>query len=313
MHDVYEHNLLMAELKKVDETIKENYSSSQLMEVWDKLLYNALEPIVMFTNVVQNILADVLHFLMDNHKRKISAIPRDEVLTLIFLFFAEPSHKKLGILKAMRLERNLLKLIIETFLTATQNYSKLLLNAQNNNSARLRKKISTIENAISLSKDADLFCKINTVNFWFSEAMKFKSMILEKYYRMLVTDAQNLYALNLDKLSLDDVIQNYFVFASKALDKYDSNEGTLTSYIKTWLHHAKKVSLQVSEQAQFEQLSDTMIDDALDTTEFNLDSLAEQKKVQQLAKIVDPTGLGRISLGISEYLTEAERVLLVRI
>lgn len=313
MHDIYEHNLLMAELKKVDETIKENYSSSQLMEVWDKLLYNALEPIVMFTNVVQNILADVLHFLMDNHKRKISAIPRDEVLTLIFLFFAEPPHKKLGILKAMRLERNLLKLIIETFLTATQNYSKLLLNAQNNNSARLRKKISTIENAISLSKDADLFCKINTVNFWFSEAMKFKSMILEKYYRMLVTDAQNLYALNLDKLSLDDVIQNYFVFASKALDKYDSNEGTLTSYIKTWLHHAKKISLQVSEQAQFEQLSDTMIDDALDATEFNLDSLAEQKKVQQLAKIVDPTGLGRISLGISEYLTEAERVLLVRI
>ena len=60
----YEHSTIMSILKRVDESIKDNYSSAQYMEVWDTLLYNAIEPILRCTNLVEVILSDVIVVLV---------------------------------------------------------------------------------------------------------------------------------------------------------------------------------------------------------------------------------------------------------
>ena len=223
----YEHSTIMSILKRVDESIKDNYSSAQYMEVWDTLLYNAIEPILRCTNLVEVILSDVLHFYTENHRRKISILGKEEVLTCFFLFLAAPEQKKLARLKDIRLERSILKFIITTFLEKTEFYPKLMVSRCHKDKQRIADMMAGIEASIGMNKNEDLFCTINTVKFWYEQSSTFKSQLLEKYYRLIVVEAQAFYASNNSNTKLDDILQNFVLFSSKALDKYDSSNGTL--------------------------------------------------------------------------------------
>lgn len=321
----YQHSVLMSVLKRVDEKIKDNYSSAQYMEVWDALLYNALEPILRCTNIADIILADVLHFYTDNHRRKVSSLSKEDTFTALFLFLVAPIDKKLGRLKAAKLERSILRLIITTFLDKTEHYQELhVASAQNPNRLQPIKLMQSIEQSLGYTKEEDLFLVVNTVKFWQEQASTFKNQLLEKYYRLIVTTSQAFYSTNNSKMKLDDIIQNLFLFSSKALDKYDSGRGTLTAYIQNWMKHAKNVSAVQEDGTAFslpsmKRAGTENIAVSLDAKEvleledesnnMDLDAIATQRRVQLLSKLADPLGLGRVSLGISEILTKEERLL----
>lgn len=314
----------MSTLKKVDESIKDNYSSAQYMEVWDTLLYNAVEPILRCSNIADIILADVLHFYTDNHRRKISILSKEELLTGFFLFLVAPAQHKLARLKDLRLERSIIKFIVENFLYKTDLYIRLMVNHCQKQKPRTEKLIKSIENSVGLAKDEDLFCIIQTVKFWDEQAGIFKSQLLEKYYRLIVVEAQAFYASNNSKLELNDLIQNFVLYTSKALDKYDSTQGTLTSYIKDWFKHAKGITtvnesgtafiLPSNKRTEIENVAVSLDNEEVlqiedESSIIDLDSLDIQKRVQLLAKIADPLGLGRLSLGISEIFTKEEKLI----
>ena len=313
----------MASLKGVQETIKDNYSSAQYMQVWDELLYNALSPILSCSNIAEIILSDVLHFYTENHRRKISSLKKEEALTNFFLFLAAPSSMKVKRLMALRLERSVLRLIISSFLEKTKLYQELEIEkARNPNNSRTQDFIKTIEIKIGFNKTEDLYSTISTVKFWDNQAATFKNQLLEKYTRLIVTNAQSFYAENNSSMKLDDIIQNLFVFTSRALDKYDSEKGTLTTYIQNWLLHAKNISavqedgtaflLPSAKRGEIENISVSIDDKEVlqledENSRIDLESLSIQKRVQLLAKIADPIGLGRLSFGISEILTAEEK------
>lgn len=319
----YKHSVLMAVLKKVDEKIKDNYSSAQYMEVWDTLLYNALDPILKCSNIADIIISDVLHFYTENHRRKISSLSKDDTFTAIFLFLVAPKEAKLKRLKAIKFERSILRLIISTFLDKTNNYQELhVALAQCPTKRQPKILIPLIEQSIALNKEEDLFLAINTVNFWNEQAADFKNQLLEKYTRLIVTTAQQFYETNNSRMRLDDVIQNLFLFSSKALDKYDSSRGTLTTYVQSWMKHAKNVSavqedgtaflLPNMKRSSVHNVSVSLNDEEAlqvedESNTMDLDSIALQRRVQLLAKVADPLGLGRVHLGISEILTTEER------
>ncbi len=324
MSRAYEHSTIMSVLKRVDESIKDNYSSAQYMEVWDTLLYNAIEPILRCTNLVEVILSDVLHFYTENHRRKISVLSKEDVLTSFFLFLSAPKQKKLSRLKDIRLERSILKFIITTFLEKTQLYQKLMVSRCTRDKKITADRMAAIEASIGMNKNEDLFCTINTVKFWYEQSCTFKSQLLEKYYRLIVVEAQSFYANNNSNTRLDDILQNFVLFSSKALDKYDSSNGTLTSYIRDWFKHAKSVSLVNESGTAFilpsnKRSSVTNVAVSLDSEEVlqiedensvvDLDAIDTQRRVQLLAKIADPVGLGRLSFGISEILNKEEKLL----
>lgn len=313
----------MSVLKKVDEKIKDNYSSAQYMEVWDALIYNALEPILKCSNLADIILSDVLHFYTENHRRKVSSLSKEDTFTTLFLFLVSPQDQKLKRLKAIRLERSILRLIITTFLEKTDCYQELhVVATQFPNKKQPQLLIDSMEKSIGFNKDEDLFLSINTVKFWHEQAAEFKNQLLEKYTRLIVTSSQAFYDSNNSKMHLDDIIQNLFLFSSKALDKYDSGKGTLTPYIQSWMKHAKNVSaiqedgtaflLPNMKRSEVENVAVSLNDEEAlqvedESSNIDLDSIATQRRVQLLAKIADPLGLGRVSLGISEILTKSER------
>jgi len=313
----------MSVLKRVEEKIKDNYSSAQYMEVWDALLYNALDPILKCSNIADIILSDVLHFYTENHRRKVSSLSKEDTFTSLFLFLVAPQDQKLKRLKAIRLERSILRLIISTFLDKTDCYQELHVAAtQYPNRLQPTTLIGQIERSIAFNKEEDLFLAINTVKFWYSQANEFKNQLLEKYTRLIVTTSQSFYDTNNSKMSLDDIIQNLFLFSSKALDKYDSGKGTLTPYVKSWMKHAKNVSavqedgtaflLPNMKRAEVENVAVSLYDEEAlqvedESSNIDLDSIAIQRRVQLLAKIADPLGLGRVSLGITEILSKEER------
>lgn len=321
----YKHSILMSVLKRVDEKIKDNYSSAQYMEVWDALLYNALDPILKCSNLADIIISDVLHFYTENHRRKVSSLDKEDTFTTIFLFLVAPQDQKLKRLKAIKLERSILRLIISTFLDKTDCYQELhIAGTQYPNRKQPQLLMDTIEKSLGYTKEEDLFLAINAVKFWNEQACEFKNQLLEKYTRLIVTNSQSFYDTNNSKMSLDDIIQNIFLFSSKALDKYDPGKGTLTPYIQSWMKHAKNVSaiqedgtaflLPNMKRSEVENVAVSLDDEEAlqvedESSNIDLDSIAVQRRVQLLAKVADPTGLGRVALGISEILTKEERLL----
>lgn len=331
MARIYRHSHLMAKLKAIDEQIQDNYSSAQYVEVWDTLLYNALEPIVTCTKVADLILADVLHFYVENHRRKLSSLPKDLVMSSLVRFLISAPEDRLRRLRKCRLERNVLRLIITTFLDSATEYRDLVLkkiHTKENTAgyAQVEHSLSIIEHRLGYNGKIDLFSACNSVSFWYSQANTFKNMLMEKYLRLIVTQAQMYYKANNSNMDLDDIIQNLIVFTSKALDKYDVRKGTIVSYIQTWLQHAKNVTvvqedgiaflLPVAKRSAVANMAVSIDNEEVMEVEYecgeNVELDSTRRRVQLLAKLVDPTGLGRLSLGISEVLSREELALMRR-
>jgi hypothetical protein len=322
----YVHSELMQALKQTKETIQENYSSAQYTQVWDELLFNALSPILTCTNIADIILADVLHFYVENHRRKVSTLNKEDALTNFFLFLACPISSKEKRLKSLKLERNVLNIIIKTFLDKTKNYQELTTKLAKKTDPLIQEKIKEVEIRIGYTGYHDLYSVISTVRFWFDQANKFRNQILEKYLRLIVVEAQAYYKTNNSNMKLNDIIQNLVMFTLKALDKYDSDKGTLSTYIQQWLHHGKNMSavqesgiaflLPTNKRSEEQNISVSIDSEEVlqiedENSTIDLDSLYIQRRVQLLAKIADPIGLGRVSLGISEVLSKQEKMLLL--
>ena len=68
--------------------------------------------------------------------------------------------------------------------------------------------------------------------------MKFKSSILQQYINLTHKYASSHIKHKNKNLNYDDLFQNIVTAVSKALDKYDSRKGALTSYAKYWIINA---------------------------------------------------------------------------
>lgn len=320
----YEHSRVFEGLKNTKESILENYSSDQYFTVLDSLIYSALAPIVENMDFLTPLLAEVVHHASNNAKRKITNLKREEFNSRFSIFLASPPDKRLEVLKSMRLERTILRLCITKFLAATQDYPYLM-------QARIKKediRVRLLEKDLGVFPESNksMLAIISEVNVYFKESKKFKTEILEKYNRFICMEAKRIYQhINL-RIEMDSIIQTLYVFASYALDKYDSGQGTLTSYIQRWLDHARDKIWTNETQISYEVPKDKK--DQIDNRAESLDDLVSSKeyaeeddidieqhmrtqRVRQLAKFVDPLGLGRLSLDIQELLNTEEIHLLM--
>ena len=177
------------------------------------------------------------------------------------------------------------------------------------------------------------------VAYWTEKALTFKHQIIEKYMRLVMLEA-HAYATHHKqnnphiRIDLDEVAQNFILAVSKAIDKCNANKGTLTSYVQMWLKDARNtVHFQHSygfaysiptnkrrEIAAGKSHINNMVFD-LDSAEaqsvaveYDLESDIDNKKivntVRAISKQADPTGLGRLTLQITEVLSPKERQLL---
>jgi len=319
---------IVSSLKTVKEQIQGNYTSSQLLQVLDRLLEQAIVPIIENTTFMDRIVSVIIGWYTDNPCRKISSIGREKTFSLLFLYLAAKTVRaKKRILRQLRLERNILISTITLFLEHVRPYRDLMIRKIKTKDpfrrASLQQNLDDIEKQVGAVSEVYPMCE--TVTYWLAEAMRFKNMILEKYMRHIVNRAHAFQSQSGSRVDIEDLIQNFVLAASKAIDKADAGQGTLTTYINHWLKNASHNSINgheygvayvipqsVKSKIARGESHDFNLALALDDKslapqlmvdpEIGMEQRMEQDLIRRLAKAADPEGFARIALSIPEVL-----------
>lgn len=311
-------------LKRVKEQLGQNYTSFQLLSVLDQLLWKSMWPILRTTDYFDRVLANVIGWSATNPRRKLSSLPKDRFNTYAMAYLAADTPKiKFRILKKMRIERNVLFYVVGRFLEIMKDVPP----------ARPSQRIA---NALAVFDYEGLWFTAREAGYWHHQSIEFKGMIMEKYMRFVMMEAQMFHKqqrehnphLNFD---IEDLAQNFSLAVNKAIDKCDAQQGTLTSYIKNWIKDAKgnpqlrgeygiAYTIPASQRRAMAQstnnkavnISVSIDDEELQglRSESNIEEEYERKRtidlVRVLAKRADPTGISRMFLGIGEILLPEE-------
>jgi hypothetical protein len=151
-----------------------------------------------------------------------------------------------------------------------------------------------------------LYAATLQVRFWAEKAYTFKELIVQKYVRLALMNAKRTY-VDIDfQQKLDDIIQTYLMYLSKAIDRCDSRQGVLTTFIQTWFYSARaeiQRSLLEEQHSSYEELVENGV--FADATQPDCRYEAVQH-LAYVAKKLDPDGVLRYAVGIPEFLTSAQ-------
>lgn len=304
----YQSSKLFGALKATEETIKDNYSSGQLIDVMDQLILHALRPILESSNWMNSYMGNIIGWYSNNNKRKISKVGKPKLLTLMTTFLFLPTvEEKLECISLMRLERSFLFSALADWTKMAQGYASAYVRYEASGRQLIaeEKRLQVYSQQLGLQPSSrDHYGAVLDCLFWEKQATAFKSQIMEKYYRSMIMEAKNVYVSTDHRISLDDLIQDMTIITSKAIDKYDATKGTLTTYIEWWWKAVKNSTLEdlVKESAlSLDEHASTLANQASDVSvEEELIKKEDNSRLQELACAVDPIGLGRIFLGIYE-------------
>lgn len=303
----YRSSISFGVLKSIKEHIETNYSSRQYAEVLDDLLYHAAADIVLNTNWFDKFLPRIINWYATNSNRKITNISKERLQTLVGIFLLVEPEDKLDMLKQMGLERNLVFLIIDTFIQQTRSVIGVTEHRANNlhDGLPFDRWISELQN---VTGGRHLYCTSRNAEFWLSGYVEFRGFLIEKYTRLAITQAQRLYVEIKHELALSDIISQFLLGVGRAIDKFDCGRGSLTSYVQVWFKNARTQVFKELEQARQTSSLDELIENnewtpaELPSVEVDVERKQNIQLVRDLAKIVDPQGWARIKLGIEEVL-----------
>lgn len=326
-------------IKAVSESLHDRYSSSQLINVLDDLLGNALDDIVRNTSYLDSMIASCLTWYSGNSRRKISSLPKQRVMYLLAIYpILSSPQQKIRVLRLLRLERNIRFFFLESFLRHADEYRVLEIRAAKTKDMVERSAIlNQMLRIRGVTRSNDNLSLVGCrVRYWHSNAVKFRNQIMEKYMRHTVMRATSYFKSldNNDRVDLSELVQNFQLALNKAINKYDQRRGTLTSCINHWLRNAQSLSGNMSHEYGIAYSVPASVKRRLAcgtsnspvnifvpihgeseahevaTDDLSPEEVAERdsdiQRVRHLAKLVDPLGVGRIRLGIEELLSEQE-------
>lgn len=315
-------------LKKSVESIPENYTSRQLLATLDYLIFQAVRPIIVNTYYVDRVLGLLAGWLSTASRRKISSAgSKEQFQSLVMAFcMATDPEDRLKIWQAIKLERTLSFFLVDQWLVRTEPYASAVIDNDSDS-------LSSIMRSACVVNQSAFFQKQQSVLYWQTQALKFKEALLEKYMRKVVNEAVAYHRMHTKNnphldLHLDDLAQNLLLAVSKAIDKCNTDKGTLTSYAQLWIKDAlssshgsheygtafsipvgKRREIARTEHHSLNNISVSLDADEVQQLEADQDvendsvRAATIERVRLLAKAVDPQGLGRLTLGITEVLS----------
>lgn len=327
-------SFVLSALKNVKERLDKNYSSAQLLTTLDTLLLYAIKPLLRKTKFVDRQLAIICGWYTNAARRKIASLESKELfITLVSAFLLSTDYKeRVELFQKLKLERSLTFWILHRWVFLMADFEKAASSLDFN-------RMHEIERQAYLIDLQGSWQTLRQVQYWADKALGFKHAIMEKYMRLVMLESQAYYAHHKRinphiNVNLDDVAQNFVLAVSKAIDKCDVTKGTLTSYIQMWLKDARNTvhfrhdygfsySIPTNKRRDIatgkSSLNNIMLDlNSIEAqsvpTDTDIEHEIDRKKnvnlVRKLAKQVDPTGLGRLSLHITETLSDKELQLL---
>jgi len=318
---------MLKEIYLNQQTLSNEVTTQQIESILDFLIGKAIVAIMRSSNFMDLIVASALAWKTENPRRKISHIERNEVTALLFHYTCLSSiEKKQEVLKRLHLERSFLLFACSLYIESMEQYIKdsnalVKLKESHKNSSAVAFRKKQLEAAFKLTPEA--YNKFYEVKTWYDQAIQFRTMIFSRYLKLVIKESIKHYKLSKQTLDYNDLIQNLIVAVYKAIDKFDSTKGTITSYIQQWIMDAK---LQKSHEygiayyipdskkraiaAGNSSINNIYVPlEDIEKTEphkATIEEFEEASRIRRLAKRVDKLGLARYSLGIQESLTPRE-------
>lgn len=336
-----------AEVNPSSEKTTSNLTGGQIQEVLDFLIYSGLEPIIRYSSVFDVQLVHMLSVATTNRKRKISALPREIFINKVCTaLVTDDMEVKLECITSSKMERGFVYNFLVNFLNAANGYLELYTNFltchRHADKVAYGKRMAAIESALSFSRD-NLFQVLNKCRKYVDLAYEFRNQIVCQYQKHAYKQAHTYCKMKGKNFDFDDVQQSLMAAITKALDKYDSSKGALTSYINYWILNAltyasanygheygvsylipqtqkKAVQGTKAEQVNFSVSLSTMLggsdseasfgDTLVSSSDTENDYIAHKaaEDTAYLIKRADPMGLARLYLDLTEYISVKERV-----
>lgn len=299
----YQHSEAFSKLKATKESLDTNLTSAQYLKTIDALLKNAILVIVRNSHYFDDYLVRLLGWQEAHVKRKVSFVSRQEFAAATINYLIQPTKElKCEKIDDLRLERGVIFELCRSFLEALSDYEKACNHLLHPDPCRELAYKHQVEKAFQ--SDGPLIASVSLVRYWTEMALDYKHKVLEKYTRMCLNQAQKDYVSYFDmSIPLDDIVQAYILVAGRALDKCDYRQGVLTSHIQTWFYTARTALSEDIGGKTVNDSDETLIDsEENDVLGDKIERESNILKVRKLARLVDPTGIGRLFLGIEETL-----------
>jgi RNA polymerase sigma factor (sigma-70 family) len=308
------------------QTLSNEVTTKQIETVLDFLIDKAIYAIMRSSNFMDILMASALAWKTENPRRKISAIDRGEVTALLFHYTCLQSvEQKKEVLKLLHLERSFLLFACMLYMNTMKKYVdlsnelvRLRINHKNTSDVLFQKR--QFESAFQLTPES--YSAYYEVALWHQNAVEFRAMIFSRYMKLVLKESARHFKLSKQTLDYNDLIQNLIVGVYKAIDKFDSSRGTITSYIQQWImasklqrSHEYGVAYYIPDSKKraiaggtssinnmyvsLDEVDNEQRDDTIEEYE-------EANRIRRLAKRVDRLGLARYALGIQEALTPKE-------
>jgi hypothetical protein len=306
----YQHSVSFANLKTIHEEISTSYTTYQLLSTLDYFIESAIDPIATaWPDWLDNYYAKVVAWQFVRPSVKFSRSHRFGMPHLLFnaLTSDDPQEKRTW-QKEMFLNRGILFGLVSLFLKASKGFMLL-------HDPTVR--ISNRKRALLIAKAEEkcspyLHASILQAQYWGDKSRWFKDLVMQKYVRLALMNAKRSYTEIEYAKELDDIVQTFLLYMSKAIDRCDARQGVLTTFIQTWFYSARAdVRRQVTEgmHTSYEELleSGALIDFTDPDT-----SMEEIQHLASLSKSLDPDGAIRHALGIPEFLRQEQLKILER-
>lgn len=300
----YQHSEGFARLKNIKEGTTENYTTYQWLHTLDFFIESAIDPIATaYPDFLDNYFAKVVAWQATRPSVKFSRNVKDTLPAALFNSLTTDNQQKRVHQKSMMMNRGILFGAIESYLQTVNTFMRL---HDPGYKIGIRRRKLLIAIAEQRCGSPYLHAATLQVRYWANKAYEFKGLIVQKYVRLALMNAKRTYTDVDHQIKLDDIVQTYMIYLSKSIDRCDSRQGVLTTFIQTWFYSARaKIQKSVAEEhhSSYEELVEAGSLDEATQPDSNFEAV---QHIAATAKALDPTGVLRYSVGIPEFFTSAD-------
>lgn len=187
----------------------------------------------------KNRIALIISKFVRNPKQRMNRQIKENTLNCLFnVIITLNSDRIYQQLKLSHLDKSNLNVVVDDFINKTnvildnevafyQSLNKGSFNLESSNTiAQVRKDLFSLPTSFITRTNKE-------VSYWYDKYLKFRELILSKYYRLAYKCAK-ITKLNKPSIDIDCLFKSLILSMNTALDKYTATKGTLTSYIQLW-------------------------------------------------------------------------------
>ncbi len=305
----YTSSAVFDSLKRVKEKIGKNWSTEQYLNALDSAIENMLYPVLRSSSFLDSSVAGIAAWHADTSRsnHKITTYDRGEAIhyMLNFLTRVDLNEKSLA-LRRVRFDRGISLVLADLWLGRLKGFRKEMDRGNMETCAAMA---STVSGSVE-----EIYSAIPEVQFWREQTLALRSQILQKYYRLVLGEAKHFYEEMCYSVSLDDTVQGLMLEAQRALDRCNPEKGTITSYMTRCVRFARsKLNSEMdtaystpgqARNGDYSNKAESLDEVDAQVMDESFNVFSDVEHVRKIARIVDPLGIGRYSLGIEEYVPD---------